>query len=85
MKVPSTLYFGSVVTSKKKKKKLVRFVVIFSGDYTLLEKLFGQTSNNKARMDLKKQVLAKADIPTDPEMVSSKHDRAKARACSQRV
>lgn len=41
----------------------------FSGDYTLLEKLFGQTSNNKARMTLKQQVLDEADIPTNPERV----------------
>ena len=40
------------------------------GDYSLLEKLFGQTSNNKAQMDLKAQVLAKANIPTNPERVS---------------
>ena len=41
-----------------------------AGDYTLLEKLFGQTSNNKARMDLKAEVLAKANIPTNPSLVS---------------
>eukprot|EP00904_Undaria_pinnatifida_P006081 jgi/Undpi1/2602/HiC_scaffold_13.g05981.m1 len=41
------------------------------GDYTLLEKLFGQTSNNKARMDLKAEVLAKANIPTNPSLYKS--------------
>ncbi|CAN0020042.1 unnamed protein product [Ectocarpus sp. 8 AP-2014] len=38
------------------------------GDYTLLEKIFGQTSNNAERMKLKAEVLAKADIPTNPSL-----------------
>lgn len=42
----------------------------FAGDYTLVEKLFGQTSNNAERMKLKAEVLAKADIPTNPSLVS---------------
>lgn len=42
-----------------------------AGDYTLLEKLFGQTSNNAERMKLKAEVLAKADIPTNPSLVST--------------
>lgn len=41
-----------------------------AGDYTLLEKLFGQTSNNAERMKLKQEVLDKANIPTNPELVS---------------
>lgn len=44
-----------------------------AGDYTLLEKLFGQTSNNAERMKLKEEVLAKADIPTNPSLVSHRH------------
>ena len=46
-----------------------------AGDYTLLEKIFGQTSNNKERMKLKAEVLAKANIPTNPSLVSNKHRR----------
>ncbi len=45
-------------------------VVRRAGDYTLLEKIFGQTSNNKERMKLKEEVLAKANIPTNPSLVS---------------
>lgn len=41
-----------------------------AGDYTLLEKLFGQTSNNAERMKLKQEVLDKANIPTNPSLVS---------------
>ncbi|CAM9613028.1 unnamed protein product, partial [Choristocarpus tenellus] len=41
--------------------------VATEGDYSLLEKLFGQTSNNKARMDLKKVVIEKSKKPDNPD------------------
>ncbi|CAN0116200.1 unnamed protein product [Hapterophycus canaliculatus] len=47
------------------------FVAVLPGDYTLLEKLFGQTSNNAERMKLKKEVLDKANIPTNPSLYKS--------------
>lgn len=64
---------GASPPSMLVRSRCVEIVIVlwFVGDYTLLEKLFGQTSNNKARMDLKAQVLAKVNIPTDPEQVSA--------------
>lgn len=47
------------------------YIMWCAGDYTLLEKIFGQTSNNKERMKLKAEVLAKANTPTDPSLVSA--------------
>ncbi|CAM9688855.1 unnamed protein product, partial [Ascophyllum nodosum] len=67
--IPSEEWFGKYMGEQGLRYALNKTPdeVEKEGDYSLLEKLFGQTSNNKAQMDLKAQVLAKANIPTNPE------------------
>eukprot|EP00903_Cladosiphon_okamuranus_P013592 g12659.t1 len=68
--IPSEEWLGDYLGDKGLRYRMDKTAkeVEEEGDYTLLEKLFGQTSNNAERMKLKAEVLAKADIPTNPSL-----------------